>query len=217
MRNFYITLSAYIFFIIIILFAIPRSTATPFDETAIWNPPNEAITTMMEKCPAKMLKRRHSRCIADIMREYKASPEAIRFTQLAGGNSFMSDFLSTKGKIAVATALVIAADHNQAYYLINGKPEIIDVDAPQIIGAIDLEKNPSYQNIKKQYPNVFLMPGNHRSPKIINLNDGGQRFIYTYQLKDGCAACKSVGNAEIAFNFNSVGDFQGAYLVSVGI
>jgi len=216
MRNFYITLSAYIFFILIIFFAIPRSSTTKISADAVWNPPSSAYVEISKDCSLRLPSLQYTECVLHIMERYGASREAVAFTRSLNGHGFLSGFRNT-GKVDVAYANVMAADHSDAFYLVNGKPSPIDVDNPSLLREVNLDTNPVYIQIKKQYPNTFLMPGNHDWPKVNQLPDRGQQFTFTYNLKDGCAACATVGTATIAFTFNQAGRFIGPELITVSL
>ncbi len=216
MKNFYITISAYIFFIIIILFGTPRSANHEITAKSIWSVPSNARTEMMQNCPYKLGPMQFTQCITKIMQAYNANEAAIDFTTLLQGQGFMSDFRNT-GIVDVARAAIIGADRSDEFYLVNGKPNPINVDDPAILNQLSnaLAANGQYQTIKADHPDVLLWGGNHDFPTVIKNKNGTLRFVFTYPLKKGCVACETIGQANIAFDFNSTGLFLGPQLVAV--
>lgn len=216
MKNFYITISAYIFFIIIILFGIPRSGNDKVSAKAIWPLPPNFYAEIMQNCPYKLGPLQFTKCVTDAMRQYGASSQAIAFTTMLQGQGFLSAFRAT-GQVDIAQATVIAADHSDEFYLVNGKPTPINIDDPAILEQTTnvMNQNIQYRAIHTQYPQVMLWPGNHTFPTVTKNPSGGQRFIFTYPLKNGCNACATIGYADIGFDFNNGGTFLGPQLISV--
>lgn len=216
MKNFYIVISSYIFFIVIIFFGIPRASLVHTTTAAIWQMPSNFYGQILEKCPYKLGPAQYEKCVTDRMQAAGANKNAIAFTKLLNGQGFLADFHET-GLVDVARVNVIAADHSEEFYLVNGKPNPINVDDPGILAPMTtaLKTNPNYQALLKDYPNLLFWSGNHQFPSSTRGANGDQQFIFSYTLKDSCNACATVGLAEIAFNFNPTGVFLGTRLISV--
>ena len=45
------------------------------------------------------------------------------------------------------------------------------------------------------------------------LPGGGQRFIFSFVLLNGCHACELAGHAQVAFDFSAAGRFLGTKLL----
>jgi inhibitor of cysteine peptidase len=157
-------------------------------------------------------------CFVEQMKNMGASPEAVEFAKLTGTQGFLRDFKET-GKVDVAYAVYpFRANENQVCFLVNGTPNMIDIDNYDYISKINLKKNKVYNQIFKKYPNVSIWPGDRSGteyPVVRKLPDGGQQFIINYRLQDGCHACTLIGFADLAFNFDKKGKLTGIAIVDV--
>ena len=135
-----------------------------------------------------------------------------------GVDGFMRDFKNT-GRVDIAFALYpFAANENQHCLLVNGTPNLIDVDDYNLLPQEALKKNSDYSALLGKFPNIAVFPGDRSGTKFItakNLPDGGQRFVVPYVLVNGCHACARVGSLHLAFNFDRSGKFLGAKVASV--
>ncbi len=167
------------------LFGLIFNTAFGFTAQAIWKPSPTAVKQIFNCYDAR---ENNDDCIAKVMQENGASQQAIDFAKLLDGHGFMKSFLDA-GVVDLVRTTEFAADHSEGYYLINGKPQIINVDDPKF-----LDKD--------------LWPGDHSKPTITKLADGGVQFIFTYPIKP-CHACKTTGYGKLEFNFANDGTFMG--------
>jgi hypothetical protein len=123
------------------------------------------------------------------------------------------------GRVDIAFVLYpFAANENQHCLLVNGTPNLIDVDDYQLLPKDDLPKNPQYAALLQKYPNIAVFPSDRAGTKFIaakKLPDGGERFVVPYVLVDSCHACARVGSLQLAFDFDSAGKFLGAIVASV--
>ncbi|MDR3627277.1 MAG: protease inhibitor I42 family protein, partial [Ignavibacteriaceae bacterium] len=184
---------------------------------AIWGPGMEMMHAIHDSCDNTKAPS-FGDCFVEQMKNMGASPEAVEFAKLTGNQGFMRDFKET-GKVDVAFAVYpFRANENQVCFLVNGTPNMIDIDDYDYISKINLKKNKVYNQIFKKYPNVSIWPGDRSGteyPVTRKLPDGGQQFIINYRLQDGCHACTLIGLADLAFNFDRNGKFTGITIIDV--
>lgn len=185
-----------------------KSTAIGAD--ALWQPGMQGMQDIKEKCGSAP---DFGACFAAQMQKEGASPQAVAFTKLTGNTGFMRDFRET-GRVDVAYVnYPFRANENQGCLLVNGSPRTVDVDDTSIFSKNDLLKNSQYAGLAKKYPNVTIFPGDRSGtnyPVAENLAGGGQRFVVSYRLLDGCHACERLGSVSYAFDFDAKGKFLGA-------
>ncbi|MGA7721534.1 MAG: protease inhibitor I42 family protein [Ignavibacteriaceae bacterium] len=173
--------------------------------SAIWKPGMEMMHAIHDSCD-KMSYRSFGDCFLEQMKKFNASPEAVEFTKLTNSEGFMRDFKET-GKVDIAYAVFpFRANENQVCFLVNGSPNMINVDNYDYISKIKLEKNITYKQIKMKYSHVSIWPGDRSGtnyPAVRQLTGGGQQFIFNYRLQDGCHACKLIGFVNLGFDFNN--------------
>lgn len=184
---------------------------------AIWEPSAELMANIHREC-ADATAPSFGECFAAAMEKHGAAPEAVAFTKLTGNGAYMRGFLET-GRVDVAyVAYPFRANENQGILLVNGFPPIIDVDNLSAVPKGQLQKDPLYIHLVKEFPQVSVWPGDRSEkdvPVIETLPNGGQRFFLNYELLNGCHACELVGSAQFAFEFDSLGNFTGIQLKGV--
>ena len=157
-------------------------------------------------------------CFVQRMQAAGASPQAVAFMHAVHNDGFMRDFKNT-GRVDIAFVYYpFAANENQHCLLVNGAPDLIDVDDYNLLPKDELNKNAEYSALRQKFPNIAVFPGNRSGTKFIsakNLSAGGRRFVVPYVLVDGCHACARVGALQLAFNFDRGGKFLGAKVASV--
>jgi inhibitor of cysteine peptidase len=158
-------------------------------------------------------------CFLDSMQKAGASAAAIAFAKSTGDNmGYLRDFRKV-GPVDVAyVGFPFRANENNGCYLINGTPSPIDIDNQQALPQSELDANPAYQALKKQYPNISLWPGDRFStsyPTVSDIAGSGKSFAFLYIFRDMCHACAIIGSASFAFNFDPNGKLQGVHLTSV--
>lgn len=175
---------------------------------AVW----EMSPKDMRPCNEKNTPEDYLDCVIAHMQKEKASDQAIAMMKLSRG--WITDYKKF-GNITVAHVAVPAADHSDAYYLINDSGDVINVDDAAILTTIDIKKSSNYSEIAKRFPNISLWPGNHQYPTFNQLPGGIQQLVFHYPLLNGCHACELAGFAEIAFNFDSDGRFISTQLLGL--
>ena len=188
-----------------------------FDAGAIFQPGMSVMQTARETC-MKGPGPQFGECFVRQMRASGASPQAVAFMHAVQNNGYMRDFKNT-GRVDIAFAdYPFAANENQHCLLVNGTPNVIDVDDYNLLPKDDLPKNPEYSALLQKFPNLAVFPGDRSGTKFITaekLPDIGQRFVVPYVLVDGCHACPRSGSLRLAFDFDPAGKFLGTKVASV--
>lgn len=191
--------------------------AGKFDARALFQPGMSTMQMARETC-AKGPGPEFGACFVRQMQAAGASPQAVVFMHAIDNDGFMRDFRNT-GRVDIAFAdYPFAANENQHCLLVNGTPNVIDVDDYKLIPQKSLAQNPTYAALLKKFPNLSVFPGNRSGTNFLSathLKNGGQRFLVPYVLVDGCHACARVGALQLAFEFDRTGKFLGANVASV--
>ena len=191
--------------------------AQKFDAAALFQPGMGAMQTARETC-GKVPGSQFGNCFVQQMKAAGASPQAVAFMHAIHDNGFMRDFKDT-GRVDIAFAFFpFAANENQHCLLVNGTPNVIDVDDYNLLPKNDLTKNPAYAALLRSFPNLAVFPGDRSGTGFITAKDlagGGQQFIVPYALVDGCHACARVGLLKLAFDFDRTGKFLGTRVAVV--
>ena len=194
-----------------------NSNTFKIDSTALWQPGMSIMQHIREVCANKKYPD-FGKCFVQQMKVSGASSQAVEFAKLTDNQGFLRDFKKF-GVVDVAYSnFPFRANENQVCFLVNGSPNMIDVDDYRLMPRESIEKNKVYQNILSKYPDVSIWPGNRSGtdfPEMQILHGGGERFIFSYQLQKGCHACAIIGKAKFAFDFNKIGKFLGVKVISV--
>jgi len=195
------------------------NTTQRIGSQAAWNPPGGEGTwrEIHEKCWGKSDILDVS-CIESMMRKMGASEEAIKFTKLMRSRQksnsdavYMSEFREM-GKVDLAqiTAPVWNHPDTTEFILVNGVPEIVQLW--DNVKNMDITKDGIYPSLVKRFPKIEMWI-THEFVGMQQLQQKGQRFVFSFTLLNGCHACDLSGKAEIAFDFDSSGKFLGTKLV----
>ena len=65
----------------------------------------------------------------------------------------------------------------------------------------------------KRFPSLLLWEGGAELITMRYLPTGGQRFVFSFKLLNGCHACVIAGYAHIDFDFDASGNFSGTKLL----
>jgi hypothetical protein len=154
----------------------------------------------------------HTACVVSIMQQAGASPAAMAFAEMLDGEGYLDSFRKM-GKVDLAGVIYPArANTNGEYLLVNGTPRVVHVDDPDNLKHIDLRKDPLYASLVRKFPNLTLW-GNGDFKTMQHREGGGQRFVFSLVLLNGCHACEVGGYADIAFDFDQAGSFSGTKLL----
>ena len=184
---------------------------------AVWQPSTKVMDGIRKKCE-NLSGQSFEECVISAMAESGASPEAVAFTKGTGNLSYIRRFQEA-GRVDIAyVEYPFRANENQGILLVNGFPQVIDVDNLNLLPRGELQRDPLYVQLARKYPNISIWPGDRSGDKDIlaeKLSDGGQRFVLGYRLLDGCHACQLLGYVKFAFQFDGLGNFTGIKLIGV--
>jgi len=153
-----------------------------------------------------------SECIPSIMEKYGASQEAIAFSTNFGDNFFLVDFEEV-GRVDLGVIFYPGrANDNWQNVLLNGFPQLVSAEN---MFDIDITTSPGYQALSQQSSNPLLWSTDNNLYAIEPRPEGGQRFVFTYPIYNGCHACGIVSHALVAFDFDTEGRFLGSVLLSL--
>lgn len=146
------------------------------------------------------------------MQKAGAPHAAVAFARGLDGQGYLRALRET-GRVDVALAeYPFRANENEVCLLVNGTPPVVDVDDLAVLDRGALAANPEYAALSRTYPRIAIFPGNRgsaRGPAALRLSGGGQRFVVSYSLRDGCHACKIIGEVGLRFDFDVEGRFRG--------
>jgi hypothetical protein len=192
-----------------------REAASParIGPAAVFTPGPTFLARFHETCDAKSGPA-FGECFVAQMAKAGASPAAIAFARSTGNLGYLREFRES-GRVDVAQVeYPFRANESQAWLLVNGNPPMLDVGETEPIRKL-LEGNPVYKNLRGPYPKIAVFLRSTQSgPRALGRKDG-QRFAVVYDLRDGCRACKSVGFAPVAFDFDAEGRLVGRELGQV--
>lgn len=157
-------------------------------------------------------------CYVKLLRNAGAPDDAVRFVKLTDEPGYLRK-LKKVGPVDIAfVEFPFRANENAGVFLVNGTPEMINVDDLSAIGSSLLDANPAYAALKKQYPDISLFMGDRFSEDAISVErpkTGKLIFTVPYRLSEGCRACEDVGEARVVFSFDTKGTFEGRKLRDV--
>jgi hypothetical protein len=184
------------------------------DASSVWQMPPQFLAAAHAACD------RASHivdCIIDQMSKAGSPGAAIRFTrelykQSHGDFGIMTGF-QDEGPVAFAwITYPLRANTNYGFLFVNGKPPIINVENLKLLDRKTMIKSPQFQDLKNQFPQVDVWPGDRDGKTWPNSQagpDGGTQFVVGYPLINGCHACARAGLAIFTWNFDTQGKFLG--------
>jgi len=187
------------------------------DKGASWTPTQGSLEKIRDKC--KNLQAPDlGECFISGMGGEGASPQAVAFARRAGNLAYMSRFVES-GRVDVAYVdYPFRANENYSWFLVNGVPDLIDVDDPIYNPKSGLEKDQRYVLLSKSYPNLTLWPDDRtsrRAPMVKGLRGQGQRFVISYRITSGCRTCEYLGTAWLGFDFEQNGKFMSTKFLGI--
>lgn len=183
---------------------------------AIWQPPADFVTKAHAVCDKSAGPASFPVCFMNQMAPTGAPVAAVSFTRILfkqsdGQVGIMTDFKNFGVVDAAQVFYPLRANDNYGLLLVNGNPPILDVDNFQKLDKAAMEQNSMFQAVKSKYPQTDIWPGDRSGtepwPRVQPLQGGGTQFIVSYPLINGCHACKHVGVARFAWDFDAQGKF----------
>jgi hypothetical protein len=197
----------------------PPSSPAPLEKitrSSVWQPPQDFLARAHSVCDKSMTAMSFPECFMNQIAVAGAPPDAVSFTRMLyqqsdGQVGIMSAFKSYGVVDAAQVFYPLRANDNYGLLLVNGDPEILDVDNLKKLDQVAMEQSSGFQALKKKYPQVDVWPGDRSGvspwPHVQPLPDGGKQFIVSYPLINGCHACARVGTVRFAWNFDVSGKF----------
>ena len=151
-------------------------------------------------------------CVITLMQSTGASSQAIAFTKMLQGIAFMSSFKEFGIVDLAEITYPIRANNNVEFVLLNGNPQIVYVEDGY---KVDITHDSNYPTLQQKYPNIQIEGGENSFINMEQNSQGGQRFVFSFALVDGCHACQTDKSAYIAFEFEGTGQFEGMKLMYI--
>src|SRR5271167_1810859 len=156
-------------------------------------------------------------CMIDQMTKAGAPADAVSFThelskQSHGEFGIMTGFQNESPVSFAWITYPLRANTNYGLLLVNGRPPIVNVEDLKLLDTKTMFASPQFQDLKNQFPNVDLWPGDRDGKTWPNTQlgpNGGTQFIVGYPLLNGCHACARAGMAIFGWNFDAQGKFLG--------
>lgn len=187
-----------------------------FSASAVWQMPTQFMTTAHAACD-QSTSSAFGECMIDQMTKAGAPADAVSFThelykQNHGEFGVMTGF-QDEGPVAFAwITYPLRANTNYGFLLLNGQPRIINVEDLKLLDTKTMKQSFQFQDLKRQFPNVDVWPGDRGGEIWPNSQagpNGGIQFTVQYPLIDGCHACARAGFAIFNWNFDARGRFLG--------
>lgn len=193
-------------------------TDEDISSAAVWNPSDQELKQAEQDCRG-LSGDDYAVCFTDNMDEFGASPEAVDFVQEyadenGGAIAILKSFHPVDQVDLGQVFFALGKDQGQHWVLLNGLPEIINLNNPKLISQSDVQQNPDYVKLRAGHPTLEIS-FNAAKPAAKKTADGGQSFLVSYPLVEGCLNCRAIGEARYSFDFDAAGEFEGAKLVRV--
>jgi hypothetical protein len=153
----------------------------------------------------------------DQMAKAGAPADAVSFSrelykQSHGDFGVMTGFQSQSPVAFAWITYPLRANTNYGLLFVNGQPPIINVEDLKLLDTKAMEHSFQFQDLKNQFPQANLWPGDRDGKTWPNSQagpNGGIQFVVSYPLRNGCHACASAGSALFNWNFDAQGKFLG--------
>ena len=183
----------------------------PIDMQATWIPD----AAQWDRIPRCYGQQAIDRCLVGLMQQWKATAQAVDFAKLVQAETnyigFARYFTETGPVDLVGVVYPFRKSAAFQYAMVNGASPFIITDRN---ANVDTSASLLYPSLSATYPKLQLgVLADYQG--VETLSAGGQRFIFTYTLGDGCERCQANGSAMVAFDFDAVGTFLGTKLLSL--
>jgi WD40 repeat protein len=181
----------------------------PIGKNSVWSPKTNETATAVQEC---LFTADIKSCMQGIMEQTGASPEAIQLMQYFEGLAYLDDFVEV-GRVDIGSIFYpFWPNGNIQTLLVNGDPRIVHTD-----NFVDVNNVCSSESadLFDRYPDAFADFVSSRYEYYHDLPGGGQRFVFSYPIMDGCRACPVVGYAFVAYDFSDLGYFLSPRVLTV--
>jgi hypothetical protein len=194
----------------------PPSSIGKITAAAVWQPPQDFLAKAHAVCDKSMSAVSFPQCFMNQIAVAGAPAETVAFTRMlyAQGDGQVGIVSAFKafGKVDAAQVFYpLRANDNYGLLLVNGDPQVLDVDDLKKLDQAAMQQDSMFQAVKRKYPQMDVWPGdrsgNNPWPRLQALPDGGAEIIVSYPLINGCHACQRVGVARYGWDFDATGKF----------
>ncbi len=197
------------------LTAQSKQPPTKIGTSAVWQIPPQFMNTAHAACDQILTS--IPECMIGQMAQVGAPVTALSFTRElykeSHGEFGIMTGLQDEGPVAFAwVTYPLRANTNYGLLLLNGQPQIVNVEDLKLLDVKTMKKSSQFQDAKLQFPNIDVWPGDRDGkiwPNSQVSPDGGIQFTVAYPLRNGCHACASAGQAIFNWNFDATGKFLG--------
>jgi hypothetical protein len=190
--------------------------------SSVWQVPDQFMANAHMACD-KSASAGFAQCVIEQMSKAGASADAVSFTrelykQSQGEVGIMTGFQPIGPVDFAWITYPLRANTNYGLLLVNGQPEIVNVENLKLLDHKSMEQDPQFQNTKYQFPKVDVWPGDRDGrtwPNSQTGPKGGKQFVVGYPLINGCHACERAGSAMFTWNFTAQGKFTGTTFVGM--
>jgi hypothetical protein len=204
-------------FLAILSFALAanaQSNPKNITSAAAWQPAGDFVTKTHAACEKISPGKKFESCAISAMSSAGASPEAVSFARELYKQSGEFGIMSGFQKVGPVDIAWVSYPLRSTYglMLVNGKPRLIDLEDLKSLDQKAMQQSFQFQDLKNQFPNVNLWPGDRDGktwPNSQTGSNGGLQFVVGYPLRNGCQTCANAGSALFTWNFDATGRFTG--------
>jgi hypothetical protein len=190
--------------------------------SSVWQLPEQFMAGAHTGCD-KSAPAGFAECVINQMAPAGAPTDAVSFTrelykQSHGEVGIMTGFQAVGPVDFAWITYPLRANTNYGLLLVNGKPQIVNVENLKLLDRKTMEQSPQFKDLKFQFPQVDVGPGDRDGKTWPNSQtgpNGSVQFTVGYPLIDGCHACAHAGSAIFTWNFTAQGKFIGATFVGM--
>jgi hypothetical protein len=186
------------------------------DSGIVYDPPKLVVGIEDPRCKQQDF-RTYTACRLAMMKRDGATPEAIEFakrlttarkyfgyaTRVSGGRF---------GPVAIVSTLPSGFSTYGSIYIVTPRLNIIDPDDIGRNGQREALRSATFRSLRRLHPEATVWPQAGGIAET-RRRGGGQRFIITHPIVDGCHACKLLGAARYAYDFTLTGVPRGQNFV----
>jgi hypothetical protein len=198
------------------LTAQSKLQSAKIESSSVWELPPQFMTMARAVCD-QTSSSSYGDCMIGQMADAGAPADAVRFSRelYKENHSEFGVMTGFQQESPISFALVtypLRANTNYGLLLVNGQPRILNIEDPRLLDVKTMKKSPRFQDLKRQFPNIDVWPGDRDGktwPSSHVGPTGLMQFTVRYPLIDGCHACARAGTAIFNWNFDARGKFLG--------
>lgn len=196
----------------------PAAAYTAIDRQIVYDPPKIVRGVDDPRCTQTGFER-HVACRLAMMKRDGATPKAIRFaralTRWRGYFGYATAVSPGRfGPVALVQTLGSGISTYGSAVLVTPQFRFINPDDVRRIDQIQALRNTQFRSLATTHPQATIWP---QAGAVVETprRDGGQRYVVTHPIVDGCHACPLLGAARLALDFAPNGGSRGTTLIDV--